>query len=197
MKRLFLLAILVSCSYSWGLSQIPDGYYDKAHDSYGHELKTRLYSIIKGHTEFPYSSSSTDTWDILKESDRDTANAANVILFYTGWSVNAAQEFNDGSGWNREHVWAKSRGDFGTSPGAGTDAHHLRPSDISVNKARSSRWFDTCSVLLGSMEILRAVSPMMQDGSGNPVMPLKGMWQGSSFICPPAMKVKMENQTWK
>ncbi len=61
-------------------------------------------------------------------------------------SVNAAQEYNNGSGWSREHVWAKSRGDFGTSLGAGTDAHHLRPADISVNSARNNRWFDTCSI---------------------------------------------------
>ncbi len=102
--------------------------------------------MIKGRTEYPYSSSGTDTWDILKLSDRDPDNAENVILFYAGWSVNAAQEYNNENGWNREHVWAKSRGDFGTSPGPGTDTHHLRPSDISVNFARNNRWFDNCTI---------------------------------------------------
>ncbi len=128
-------------------AQIPAGYYDRAEDLKGSALKDSLYQIIKGHTEYAYtSSSSTDVWDILKETDRDTANPDNVILFYTGWSVDAAQEYNSGSGWSREHVWAKSRGDFGTDKGPGTDAHHLRPADISVNSARNSRWFDECSV---------------------------------------------------
>ncbi|MCD6200258.1 MAG: endonuclease [Bacteroidales bacterium] len=126
-------------------AQIPEGYYASSHGLAGGNLKTALYNIIKGHTEYPYSSSSTDVWDILKKTDRDTANPDNIILFYTGWSVNAAQEYNGGSGWNREHIWAKSRGDFGTAKGPGTDVHHLRPADISVNSARNNRWFDNCS----------------------------------------------------
>ena len=146
MKKIFLLIIYVNSSLFILFSQIPEGYYDPVDGKTGDQLKTTLHTIIKSHTEYPYSSSSTDVWDMLKESDKDPGNADNVILFYTGWSVNAAQEYNNGSGWNREHVWAKSRGDFGTSPGAGTDAHHLRPTDISVNAARDTRWFDTCSV---------------------------------------------------
>ena len=127
------------------LAQIPENYYSPAEGLSGDDLKEALYNIIKGHTEYPYTSSSTDVWDILKETDRDTVNTSNVILFYTGWSVDAAQEYNSGSGWNREHIWAKSRGDFGTTQGPGTDVHHLRPSDISVNSARNNRWFDNCS----------------------------------------------------
>lgn len=128
------------------VAQIPDGYYDAANGLNGEALKAALHNIIKGHKTYPYTSSSTDVWDILKETDRDTANPDNVILLYSGRSVNAAQEYNNGSGWSREHVWAKSRGDFGTDPPAGTDVHNLRPADISVNSARSNRWFDTCSV---------------------------------------------------
>lgn len=140
MKKTFtLLLILISFSC---FSQIPDGYYSAAEGLQGDELKAALNGIIKGHTEYPYTSSSTDTWDILKESDRDPENPDNVILIYTGWSVDAEQEYNSGSGWSREHVWAKSHGDFGTSEGAGTDAHHLRPCDISVNSARGNKDFD-------------------------------------------------------
>ncbi|MCG6189125.1 endonuclease [Maribellus maritimus] len=132
---LFFITKLVS-------AQIPSGYYDSANGLSGEQLKTALYDIIKNHTEYPYTSSSTDVWDILKETDRDTANPENVILFYTGWSINAAQEYNNGNGWSREHVWAKSHGDFGTTMGAGTDAHHLRPADITVNSARNNKDFD-------------------------------------------------------
>lgn len=119
-------------------------YYERAHNKSDDSLKFELNQIIKNHTEFTYTSSSTDVWDILKHTDRDTANANNVILLYSGRSVDAAQEYNSGKGWNREHVWAKSRGDFGTNRGVGTDVHHLRPCDISVNSSRNNRNLDTC-----------------------------------------------------
>jgi endonuclease I len=134
---LFLSVLFVNTLYA----QIPNGYYSKAEGVSGQELKDSLYQIIKNHTEYPYTSTGTDVWDILKESDKDSNNPNNVILFYSGWSVNAGQEYNSGAGWSREHVWAKSRGNFGTSKGAGTDAHHLRPADVSINSARNNRWF--------------------------------------------------------
>ena len=50
-----------------------------------------------------------------------------MILIYSGISVNGEQEYNGAKGWTREHIWAKSRGDFGISIGAGRDVHALRP----------------------------------------------------------------------
>lgn len=123
-------------------AQIPADYYTVADGKTGAELKAILHSIIKNHKTFPYTSSATDVWTILKESDRDPNNSANVILIYSGLSVNAAQEYNSGNGWTREHVWAKSRGDFGTTQGAGTDCHHLRPENDVVNSIRSNYYFD-------------------------------------------------------
>lgn len=143
MRQLLLSSLLLATTFSFG--QIPQGYYDSAQGFTGDTLKTALNLIIKDHTQFPYTSSGTDVWDILKETDRDTLNANNVLLIYSGWSVNAAQEFNGGSGWSREHIWAKSRGDFGTAIGPGTDVHALRPCDVSVNSARNNRWFAECS----------------------------------------------------
>lgn len=140
MKKTLCFVALFSAALTF--AQIPPGYYDTANGLTGTALKDALNDIIDGHVQFTYTSSGTDTWDILKETDKDTLNTDNVILIYSGWSVNAAQEYNSGSGWNREHVWAKSRGDFGTSQGAGTDVHALRPCDISVNSARNNRWFD-------------------------------------------------------
>ncbi|MCR9171541.1 MAG: endonuclease [bacterium] len=140
MKVLLLLLLPLGC-----FAQIPQGYYDTAIGFTGDSLKTKLYQIVNNHVEFPYTSTSTDVWDILKETDKDTLNPNNVILLYSGWSVDAAQEYNGGSGWSREHVWAKSRGDFGTALGPGTDVHALRPCDVSVNSARNNRWFAECS----------------------------------------------------
>lgn len=139
-KTILFFAGISICLTTFG--QIPTGYYDNAQGLTGESLKNALHDIIKGHTEFPYTSSGTDVWDILKEADQDPNNTDNIIGIYSNFSMNAASEFNNGSGWNREHVWAKSRGDFGTSPGAGTDLHHLRAADISTNSARSNRNFD-------------------------------------------------------
>lgn len=135
-------------------AQIPVGYYSSIEGMEGDELKEGLYNIIKGHTEFSYTSSSTDTWDILKEADRDPDNSDNVIGIYSGFSMNGAAEYNGGAGWSREHVWAKSRGDFGTNRGAGTDCHHLRAEDVSTNTARSNRNFDE-----GSVQYIDATGP--------------------------------------
>ena len=94
------------------------------------------------HTRLTYSSSSTDTWDVLKASDKDTTNTSNVCLIYAGVSVNGPQEYNNGQGWNREHVWPRSLGNFGTSQGVGTDVHNLKPADGGLNSLRSNHEYD-------------------------------------------------------
>ncbi|RBP95913.1 endonuclease I [Cytobacillus firmus] len=116
----------------------PGGYYDAANGKTGEALKTALHTIIDDHTEISYS----NVWEALRETDEDPGNPNNVILLYTGRSQG---KFINGSGvndWNREHVWAKSHGDFGTVMGAGTDLHHLRPTDASVNSSRGNLDFD-------------------------------------------------------
>ena len=142
MKNYYMLLLFLSTST---LAQIPDNYYDNAANKSGDALKTALYNIIKEHKEFPYTSTSTDVWDILKNADRDPNNASNVIGIYSGFSMDGAAEYASGRGWSREHVWAKSRGDFGTSKGAGTDCHHIVAEDVSTNSARSNRNFDECN----------------------------------------------------
>lgn len=50
--------------------------------------------------------------------------------------------------WNREHVFAKSLGTpslVDTAPSAGTDAHHIRTSDVDRNALRGNRKFATGS----------------------------------------------------
>lgn len=147
MKKFYLLQwsmlLVLTFFYCFSYGQIPTGYYDPANGLTGDQLKAALHNIIDGHTTYPYSSSSgTDTWDILKVADRDPNNPNNVIGIYSGFSMDAAKEYDNGNGWTREHVWAKSRGDFGTAEGPGTDLHHLRAEDASTNSARSNRNFD-------------------------------------------------------
>ncbi|NPA67303.1 MAG: T9SS type A sorting domain-containing protein [Chlorobi bacterium] len=138
MKTFFIsvITLLISViSANIMLAQIPDGYYDSATGLEGNELKNALHDIIDNHTELDYD----DLWDVLKESDEDPNNSNNFILIYTGRSISKSSSYPD---WNREHVWAKSHGDFDTDPPAGTDAHHIRPADVSVNSDRGSLDFD-------------------------------------------------------
>jgi endonuclease I len=119
-------------------TQIPTGYYDSANGLSGDALKSELNNIIDGHTELSYDAAK----EALKVTDEDTLNSNNVICLYSGWSY-AKTEFGNGSEqWNREHTWSKSHGDFGDVPPAGTDIHHLRPTDASVNSAKNNRDFD-------------------------------------------------------
>lgn len=113
-------------------------YYASAIGKTGISLKSTLNDIIDNHTKLSYDA----VWDALRNTDEDPNNANNVILLYTGRSQG---ELTNGGGvdnWNREHVFAKSHGDFGTAAGPGTDLHHLRPTDVSVNGARGNLDFD-------------------------------------------------------
>lgn len=116
----------------------PQDYYSSISNQKGEALKAALNDIIDNHTELSYSG----VWTALQKTDQDPNNPNNVILIYTGNSVNGPKTYDSGNGWNREHVWAKSHGDFGTSKGPGTDLHHLRPADIYENSSRSNKEFD-------------------------------------------------------
>ena len=105
----------------------------------GDNLKYALHEIIDDHIVFSYN----DLRDfILKNTDEDPNNSNNVILLYTGRSQGKNTFGGGANDWNREHVWAKSHGDFGNNPPAGTDAHHIRPTDASVNSTRGNLDFD-------------------------------------------------------
>ncbi len=116
----------------------PTGYYENAVGLSGSALKQALHNIIDDHTELSYD----EVWGALRHTDEDPNNPNNVILLYSGESISEYDNGGDVDEWNREHVWAKSHGDFGTSMGPGTDIHHLRPTDVTVNSARGNLDFD-------------------------------------------------------
>ncbi|MGX1156839.1 endonuclease I family protein [Streptomyces albogriseolus] len=113
-------------------------YYDAAAGKTGTALKSALHTIISDQTKLSYSA----VWEALKVTDQDPNNSNNVILLYSGISRSKSLNGGDVGDWNREHVWAKSHGDFGTSTGPGTDLHHLRPEDVQVNSIRGNKDFD-------------------------------------------------------
>ena len=136
-------------------TNMPEDYYQQANNLSGDDLKEALHQIISNHVVFPYTATSTDTWDILQLSDQDPDENNNMILVYTGRSQDKG--YRDGSGnysqyengngtqsnsWNREHVWPKSHGFPDDNDNAYTDLHNLKPCDRSVNSSRGTKDFD-------------------------------------------------------
>jgi endonuclease I len=144
-----------------GSLYIPTGYYDGIDGLTGETLKKALHDIVSGHTEYPYTSTKTDVWDILRDADEDPNNPDNIIAFYTGLSIpkdcqdtvhppefcqmEAYGEMKTVE-WNREHIWSKSRGDFSdpSDLGAHTDTHHLVAAERVMNSTKNNRFFEDC-----------------------------------------------------
>lgn len=121
------------------LNTVLTGYYQGITGT-GATLKTNLHNLLRTThlTEFSYDA----LWTQLQYTDEDSVNTNNIIEIYTGWSVPKSYSGSGTSQWNREHTWSKSHGDFGETAPAGTDLHHLRPADATVNSAKGNKDFD-------------------------------------------------------
>lgn len=107
------------------------------------ELKADLASLITT-THTNSVSYSAGLANLFKTSDADPTNPSNLLLMYGSTSSGTHQRSRPYSGsWNREHVYAKSKGtpNLGES-GPGADGHHLRPTDMQLNSTRGSLLFD-------------------------------------------------------
>lgn len=114
---------------------VPAGYYDGVDLSKSpDDIKKDLYYIISnGYVKHSYSANN----EVLKKTDPDPNNSNNIICFYTGLSLPSGS-------WNKEHVWAKSHGfpESGYSSSEPySDAHHLRPTQNSINSSRGNKDF--------------------------------------------------------
>ncbi len=116
-----------------------EGYYDEI-SGYGQPLKTALHDLIREthHTSFSYAA----LWQQLQYTDEDSLNTNNVIQIYTGWSLPKNYYGTGPDQWNREHTWSISHGGLGTTAPGGTDLHHIRPCDVTVNSAKGNKDFD-------------------------------------------------------
>ncbi|MBW6461102.1 MAG: endonuclease [Bacteroidales bacterium] len=138
MKTIKIFALIITVFLTSFLSAQPTGYYNGTEGKSGEELKSALNEIISGHTVYSYFFSK----EIFKLSDADPNNPNNVIMVYTGRSHPNNDYGNGSNQLNREHVWAKSHGNFdGVQPMNG-DVHNLKPVDASVNIDRSNKDFD-------------------------------------------------------
>ena len=142
---MFNVTLLSLLSATTAHAATPAGYYDAANNSSPLALRNTLHDIIDDHQRYPYTSSATDTWDILESADEDPANPNNVIDIYKNASY--AKEGGGNSFYNREHTWPKSYGfpDDGSSNYPYTDTHHLFISDSSYNSSRSNKPYADCN----------------------------------------------------
>ena len=140
-------------------------YYADADGLTGDALKDALHEIISDSTTLTYD----EVWAALRETDEDPADAESVILLYSGRSHDEDANGGGSGEWNREHVWPKSHGDFGTAPGPGTDVHHLRPTDVAVNAERGNKDFD-----VGGSTVDGAPGNRTDDDSWEPRDAVKG-----------------------
>ena len=104
-----------------------DDYYEPVRGLKGPELKAGLNKIIKNHVTFGYKTLN----QTMLVTDADPFDKNKIILTYEG-------SFKRGEAFNKEHTWAKSVGEFGTGRGPGSDMHHLRPSNSTLNSKRSN-----------------------------------------------------------
>ncbi|MDD3533015.1 MAG: endonuclease [Candidatus Cloacimonetes bacterium] len=115
------------------------GYYTDI-SGFGDDLKSDLHDLLRTthSTEYSYDA----LWTQLRYTDEDPNNSNNIIQIYTGWSIPKSSNGGGITQWNREHTWSKSHGGFGESRPAGTDLHHMRPCDATVNSAKGNKDFD-------------------------------------------------------
>ncbi len=126
------------------LAQADPNYYATVDASSPSSLRNSLHDIIDDHTRIPYTSSATDTWDVLELAGENVDNSNQVITIYKN-SANTKVGGGNNS-YNREHSWPKSYGfpDDGSSNYPYTDMHHLFIANSSYNSSRSNKPFDVC-----------------------------------------------------
>jgi len=154
------------------LAQVPPGYYDSVDISTPGLLRSTLHAVIDDHQRVPYTSSATDTWDVLEAANEDPADAARVLTVYRNASFSKAGGGN--GSYNREHTWPKSFGfpnnTADNSPH--TDCHMLWLAYDSYNSARGNKAFGSCSP--GCTEYPTLVNDGQGGGAG--VYPGQSNW---------------------
>jgi len=125
-----------------------DDYYAGVDTSSPENLRASLHNLIKGHQVYPYSSGSTDTWDILKLADEDPTDSTKILDIYKNHSYIKGEEQDNGSCstcYNREHSWPNTYGFSNSGDTPYTDCHHLFLSDKGYNSDRGSLPYGDCS----------------------------------------------------
>jgi endonuclease I len=160
MKKYLLFIFILLNNFLF--AQIPTYYNNVNLTLTGVALKTELsQKITNTHTTLLQYN---DVWGVLQQTDLDPSNSNNVLLLY-GYNdgdgnptTDRTRNKNNNGGnvgdWNREHTYAQSLATPSmntSSPNAGTDAHHLRSTDVQMNGNRGNRKFATGSGNAGNI----------------------------------------------
>ena len=159
MRQILSLVMLVGFSVGV-IAQPVTGYYDAADTSSAQALRNSLHEIIDDHTRFPYTSSDTDTWDVLEIADENPDDSDQVITIYRNASFIKRGGGNDF--YNREHTWPKSYGFPDNGPELNypyTDMHHLFLSDGDYNFSRSNKPLSTATQAV----LKKSLIPIMKE----------------------------------
>lgn len=122
----------VTTYYSYLTRNIPDGYYASLdlNQSASNFISDLSIIIDSGTNMYSYGSGMEP---VLEESDPVLGQGGKITCFYTGVAYS--------SGWNKEHVWAKSHGFPTKSAYPYRDLHHLRPTETTINSRRGNSDF--------------------------------------------------------
>ncbi|ULC58884.1 endonuclease [Flaviramulus sp. BrNp1-15] len=162
MYVLLFLTTAISFAQLTPPTQLQAYYTDVDFNKTGLDLFSDLATTTTAkHTNF--LSYTPGIWEASKVTDEDPVNSANVLLIYGyndadgNYITDRSRSKNDNGGtagtdWNREHSFPKSLGspNLGES-GPGSDAHHLRPSDVTMNSSRGNLKFATGSGNAGNV----------------------------------------------
>jgi endonuclease I len=154
------------------IAQGPPGYYDTVDLSSAQSLRATLHAVIDDHQRFPYTSTSTDTWNILESADQDPANGTRIRDLYRNRSY--AKVGGGNNDYDREHLWPRSYGipdDDGRNYPF-TDCHHLFLCDSAYNAARSNKPFQDAGPGTSEYPI---------EGGTSGVFPGNANWSTGSF----------------
>jgi len=160
------------------------GYYSRVNTSSASQLRCSLHQTIRGHTVYPYSSSTgTSVWSILEIADENPNNTANILDVYKNRSyakVSGRAGTGTGVTYNREHTWPNSlgfgstTGNLGLPHGPYTDTHMLYLSDTTYNSDRGNKPYGNCTLASGCGERVTEVNNGSGGGSG--VYPGNSNW---------------------
>ncbi len=151
------------------------GYYQHVNTSSPSQLRCSLHETIKGHTSYPYSGGTTNTWTILEIADEDPNNSGKILDAYLNHSfTKVSSRAGTGSGlvYNREHTWPNSLGFGSTTGNLGlpnapyTDTHMLYLTESVYNADRGNKPYANCPQSSGCGERATEVNNGMGGGSG-------------------------------
>lgn len=115
----------------------------------GASFRSSLASLITStHTKY---TSYDGLASVFPKSDEDPNKSGHILWFYTGTSV-AYTGGGFGGRTNREHVWPKDGSTaFPEKSGPGSDSHHLRPTDSTLNSTRGNKSFNEVAESTGNI----------------------------------------------